>query len=58
MRPSFFQIDGGRRIELFNLCWLGAHNGVLSRKEIEEKTWEKIQPNINEWSVIGAYLLK
>jgi len=58
MRPAFFQIDGGSRIELFNLCWLGAYNGVLSRKEIEGKTWEKIQPDINKWSVIGAYLVE
>jgi len=31
---------------------------VLSRKEIEGKTWEKIQPDINKWSVFGAYLVK
>jgi hypothetical protein len=57
MRPALFQIDRGKRIELFNLCWVGAYNGVLSRKEIEGKTWEKIQPNRNKWSVIGAWLL-
>lgn len=58
MRPTFIQLDGGRRIELFSLNWLGAHHGVLTQKEISGQQWFKTKPDVSQWSVIGAWMIE